>query len=115
MRAAAAKFVQHRQQVKAGVFVGGEQQTAAVERTQLVERVGRLVAKRQQPLRIVAQQLACLGERAVARSALKKDFAKVALEFADDLAYRRLGPVQSRRRAGEAALLGYGQKCFKLK
>ena len=53
----AAKLVDGRQQVHAGVFVGGQLQAAALQALQFVERAGGFAAQRQQSQRVVAQQI----------------------------------------------------------
>jgi len=106
--AALAELVEHGEQIEAGVFVGGEQQTATVERTQLFEGTGGFVAETEQPLRIIAEEFAGRGEGAVAGGALEEEFAKVALELANDLADGRLGAMETSGGARETALFGDG-------
>jgi hypothetical protein len=113
--AAAAEFVEDGQQVEAGVFVGGEQETTAVEGLQLFERADGFVADADELFGVVAEKFAGLGEGSVAGGALEEDLAEVGFEFADNLADGRLGAVQAGGGAGEAALLGDGEEGLELK
>ena len=110
----AAKGVDGRQQVHAGVLVGRQLQVAALQALQLVEGARGLAAQGQQAQRVLAQEPAGGGERAIARGAVEEGFAHRRLQLADDLADGRLGAVQAHRGAGETALLGHGEKGFEL-
>ena len=68
----------------------------------------------QQPRRIVLEQHACLGERAVAGSAIEQPVSDGILEPADSLADGRLGAVQLPRRDREAPLRGDGHERAKV-
>ena len=98
----AAEGVDGRQQVHAGVLVGRQLQVAALQALQLVEGAGGLAAQGQQAQRVVAQQRAGGGERAVARGAVEEGFAHRVLELADDLADGGLGAVQAHARRGRS-------------
>ena len=102
------------QQVHAGVLVGGQLQVAALQALEFAEGAGRLAAQSEQAQRIVAQQHAGCGQRTVAGGAVKERFADGFFQLADDLADRRLRAMQAHSRAGEAALLGNGEKGFEL-
>ena len=110
----AAECVDGRQQVHAGVFVGGQLQVAALQALQFVEGARGFAAQGQQAQRVIAQQGAGSGERAIAGGAVKERLANGALELADDLADGGLGAMQAQGGAGEAALLGDGEKGFEL-
>ena len=58
--------IQHRQQVQAGVFVGGKIQVAAVQAAQFAQCVGRLDAQIQQLLCVLAEHLTGVCKEAVA-------------------------------------------------
>ena len=82
---------------------------------QLAQRARRLTAQVQQLHRVLAQHLAGIGQRAVARRPLQQHLAQLRLQLGDRLAHRRLGSVQPRRRPREAALLRHRQKRLQLK
>ena len=110
----AAKCVDGRQQIHAGVLVGGQLQMAALQALQFVEGARGFAAQGQQAQRIIAQQLTGRGERAVARGAVEEGLADVSLQLADHLADGGLGAMQAQRSAGKAALLSHGEKGFEL-
>ena len=110
----AAKFVEQREQVEAGVLVGGEVQAAAMQFAQFGESAGGVVAQIQQLERVVAQYFARVGQGAVARGAVQQPLAKFRLELGDRLADSRLRAMQAGGRAREAAFLGDGEKGFQL-
>ena len=68
---------------------------------------GGLVGEPQQPRRVVEQQLAGVGQRAVARGPVDEPLAGIVLEPADGLAHGRLGPAQLPGGPREAALGGH--------
>lgn len=98
-RVGAAKTVKHRQQVEAGVLVGGQQQSAAVQRAQFAERLRRFNAQVQQLHGVFAQDHTGIGERAVAGSTLKESFAQFCLKLGDGLADGGLGAMEALGRA----------------
>ncbi len=114
VRELAAKGVDGRQQVHAGVLVGGQLQVAALQALQLVEGARSLAAQSQQAQRVVAQQHTCGGKRAVARRAVKKCFAHGFFKLADDLAHGGLGAMQADGGAGKATLFRHSKKGFEL-
>jgi hypothetical protein len=67
-----------------------------------------------QLFRIRPQQLSRLRQRSVARGPLKQDLAEILLQLANHLAHRRLGAVQPRGGAREAALFGHREEGFQL-
>ena len=106
--------VDGRQQIHAGVLVGGQLQPPALQALELVKGAGGFTAQGQQAQGIIAQQHPGSGQRTVPRRPVKERLARRRLQLADHLAHRRLRPVQADRRAREAVLLGYCQKGFQL-
>ncbi len=113
-RVLAAEGVQQRQQVEAGVLVGGQVELAGVQRAQVDQGGARVRPQVEHLLRVVAENLAGVGEDAVAGGALEQRLTEFSLQLGDDLADRRLGAVQARGGAGEAALFGDGEEGFEL-
>ncbi len=114
-RVLAAKLVEQRQQIKAGVLVGGELELSAVEFAQLRERARCLRSQVQELPRVFAENASGVCERAIAGRPFEEDLAEFRFELRDGLAHGRLGAVQAGGGAGEAALLGHGEKGFELK
>ena len=94
--------------------LAAELKVAALQALQFVERACGFAAQGQQAHRVLAQQSAGGGERAIARGAVEKRLAHGALQLANNLADGGLGAMQAHGRAREAALLGDGEKGFEL-
>ncbi len=114
VRVLAAVLVEKRQQVKAGVLVCGEVEAASVQGAQFGQSAGSFVAQVEKLERVIAQDVAGVGQRPVAGGALEEHFAEFGFELGDGLRDSRLGSVQPGGRAGEAALFGDGQEGFEL-
>ena len=111
----AAELGQQRQQVEHGEFVGRDDQLAFLQFAQFSQRFGGLAAQVDQLFGVFEENLAGVGEDALARRSVEKSFAEFVLELADGLAYRRLGAEEFFGGAGEAVLAGDRQKYFKLR
>ena len=111
---AAAKGIEDGQQVEAGVFVGGEQESAAVKGAELFDGRGSFAAHGEQACGVVAEEFAGSGEGTVAGCALEEDFADGVFELADYHADGGLGTVEADGGAGEAALFGNGEEGFEV-
>ena len=72
--------------------------------------ISRLVGEPEQPLRVVLQQAAGLGQRAVAGRAVEQPLAELVLEPADRLADGRLGAVQPPAAAEKLRSVRDGEK-----
>jgi hypothetical protein len=114
VREVAAKFVEHRKQPEAGVFVSGEGKAAAFEGAQFFEGGGGFAAQAQETFGVAAEQRAGCGERSVARSALEEGFANFLFQLADSVADGRLGAAHAGGGAGEAFFFSDGEKGFEL-
>ena len=101
MRAEAAD---ERQERVHGAFVGSDEHAAAPQVAQLAHGGLGFFAEAHQPLRVVAQHAARLGQRALLRRAVEEPLAELVLEPADGLADRGLGAVELGRRPRKAAL-----------
>ncbi len=87
-------------------FVGADEHAAAAQVAQVAHRGFGLLGQPQQPLGVVAQQAAGVGQRGVLGGAVEQPFADRVLEPAHRLADGRLRAVQLHRGAGEAVLGG---------
>ena len=102
--------LEQRQQRVDRRLVGADDQSAAAQLLQLPHRGLRLAREADEPLRVVLQQLARLGQRAVARRPIEEPLAELVLEPANGLADGRLRAVKLARRGREAALGGDDQE-----
>jgi hypothetical protein len=66
----------------------------------------------EQLLGVLLQDVAGIGENAVAGGAVEEGFADFQFQFADGLTYCRLGAEELFGGAGEAALASYGEEDF---
>ena len=85
-----------RQQRVDGGFVGADDDPPAPDLLELANRRFGVGGEPHQPLRVVLQQPAGLGERAVSGRSIEQALAQLLLQPADALADRRLGPVELR-------------------
>ena len=72
--------------------------------------ISRLAGQPQQPLRVVLEQAAGLGQRAVAGRPVEQPLPQLILDAPDRLADGRLGPVEPAGRGGETPVGGNGEK-----
>ena len=84
-------------------FVGADEHAAAPQVAEVLDGRLRLFRQPEQPLGVVAQQAAGVGQRGVLGGAVEQPLADALLEPPDRLADRRLGPVQLHGRPREAA------------
>ena len=75
-------------------FVGADEHAPALQIAQVADRRVGLLRQAHQPLRVVEEHAAGLGELAVLRGAVEQALAEVVFEPPDGLADGRLGPVQ---------------------
>ncbi len=109
-----AELVEQREEVEAGVLVGGEVEAALVEFAEFGEGGDGVPAQVQELVGVLAEEQAGVGEGSVACAAVEQDLAQLAFELGDGLADGRLRAMEARGCAGEAALLGHCQKCLHL-
>ena len=109
-----AELVQHRQEIQAGVLVGGDAQLALLQLPQLDERSPGLSAQVEQLLGVFLEHAAGIGEGAVARRTIEQQLAQFGLQLAHELADGRLSSAQALRGPGKALFLNDGQKGFQL-
>src|ERR1043165_1806506 len=114
-RAEAAEIFQHAQQIQGGKLIGCDGQRAPLKLAQFFQRGPRFTAQIQHLLRIFFQDLAGIGEHAVARGAVKQRLAHFFYKLAHHLAHRGLGAVHLRRRSRKTSRLRHGEKSFELK
>ena len=93
-----------RQQRVHGRLVGADQHAPPPQVPQLAHRLLGLLRQPHQPLRILAEHAARLGQRALLGRAVEQPLAQLVLEAPDGLADRRLGAVQLGRGSREASL-----------
>ena len=94
LRMLARETIDDRQQAVDRRLVRPDDDPAAADLLELPDgRLG-LAASRSSRVRVVLEQPAGLGQRAVARGAVEQPLAQLVLQPADGLADRRLGPVQ---------------------
>ena len=91
-------------------FVGADQHAAAPQVAQIAHRRLGFLGEPDEPLPVVLEHPARLGQRAGLRRSIEQLLAQIGFEPPHRLADRRLGPVDLGRRAREAALLGDGEK-----
>ncbi len=91
-------------------FVGADQDAAAPQVAQVLDRAFGFLGQAEQTLGVVAQQPAGVGQGGVLGGAVEQPLADVLLETADGLADRRLRPVQFHGCPREAAFGGDLQK-----
>ena len=99
-----------RQQAVHGRLVGAHDHAAAAHLLELLDGGLGLAGQPQQPLRVILEQTAGLGERAVPGRPVEQPLAQLILDPADRLADGRLGPVEAARRGGETPVRGDGEK-----
>ena len=88
-------------------LVGPEQHAAAPQVAQVTHRRFGFFRQPQQPLGVVAEQPARLGERRILGGAVEQTLADALFEPFHRLAHGRLGTVELSGRAREAPLGGY--------
>ena len=99
-----------RQQRVHGRLVGADQHAAAAQVAQLAHRRFGLLGEPHEPLPVVLQHAARVGQRAALRRAVEQLLAEVGFETPDGLADGRLRAMHLGGGARKAALLGDGQK-----
>ncbi len=109
-----AEIGEQRQQIEAGVLVGGNVEAAGVQSAELADGGCGLGAEIEHFEGVFAEDFTRGGEGCIARTAFKEDLAKFCFEFGDGLTYRRLCAMQAGGGAGEAAFLGHREKGFHL-
>ena len=105
-----AKAIDERQQRVHRAFVCSHEHTPAAQVPQFAHGLLRFVRETHQPLRIIAQHAAGLGQRSLLGRSIEQALAELVLETADGLADSWLGTMQLGRGARKASLGGYGQK-----
>ena len=99
-----------RQQCVNGRFVRADEDAPALQIAQLAHRGLGLFAQPHQPMRIVQEKPAGLGQRPVFGRAVEQPLAKVVLQPPDRLTDGRLGPVQLGRSPRKAPLGRHREK-----
>jgi hypothetical protein len=84
-------------------FVGPDQHPAAAEVAQILDRAFRLLGQPQEPIGVVAEEPAGIGQRGVLRRSIEQPFADTILQPPHGLADRRLRPVELHGCTREAA------------
>ena len=107
-RMVALERLDQRQHRVHAAFVRADEHAALLDVAQVGDRAGRLVDQTQQPVGVLEQQLAGVGQRAVARRPIDQPLAGAVLEPPDRLADRRLRPAKLAGRPREAPLGGDG-------
>ena len=97
-----------------GALVGADEHASAPQVLELADGARRLVLEPRQPLRVVEQDLARLGELAALGGTVEQPLVQLFLEPLDRLAHRRLRAVQPRGGAREAALGRDGDEYLQL-
>ena len=110
LRMRVAEAVDERQQRVHRAFVRADEHAAAAQVAQLADGLLGFFREAHQPLRVVAQHAAGLGQRALLRRSVEQPLAELVLEPPDGLADGRLGPMQLGRGPRKAALGRDGQK-----
>ena len=110
----AAKFREHRQQIKNGEFVGRDHQLSLLQFAQLGKRLGGLTAQIDELLGVFVENFSRVRKNPFARGAIEQCLPEFVFELADGLADGRLGAKQLIRGARKAALAGDGKKDFQL-
>ena len=105
-----AEAADERQQRVHGGFVGADEHAAAAQVAQLAHRRFGFLGQPHQPLPVVLQHLAGVGQRAGLRRSIEELLAQVDFEAANGLADGRLGAVDLGRGPRETPLLGDGEK-----
>ena len=114
MRMIRTETLDDREQHVHRAFVRADQHPAAPQVLQLANRALGFRLELREALRVVEQQLACLGQPPALRRTIEQPLVELVLEPPDGLADRRLRPVQPFRRAREAALVGDGEEDLQL-
>ena len=107
---AAAEPPDQRQQRVDGGFVRADEHAAAPQVAQLAHGRFGLLGQPHEPLPVVLEHLAGVGQRARLRRAVEQLLAEVDFEPADGLAHGGLRAVHLGRGPRETALLGDGQE-----
>jgi hypothetical protein len=87
-----------------GGFVGPDQHSALADLLELPDRGLGLAGQAEEPLRVLQEQRAGLGEDPGSRRAIEQPLAEFVLEPANGLADGRLCPMQLAGRGGETTL-----------
>ena len=93
-----------------GRFVGADEHAAAPQVAQLAHRRLGLLGEPHEPLPVVLQHAAGVGQRAALRRPVEQLLAEIVFEPPHGLADGRLGAVHLGRGARKAALLGDGEE-----
>ena len=109
------KALDMRQQRMNRRFVRADDDAAAAHLLQLLNRGLGLAGESEQALRIILEQSASFGQRAIARGAIEEALAELVLDSAHRLADRGLGTVEPAGRRREAAIRGHGKKRRKVR
>ena len=110
VREALAEPPDERQQRVHGGLVGADQHAPALQIAELAHRGLGFLGQPHEPLAVVVQHLAGVGQRAALRGSIEQLFAQIDFEAPDRLAHGRLRAVHLGGGAREAALLGHGEK-----
>ena len=110
VRETAAEPANQRQQRVDGRFVGADQHASPPQVAQLAHGRFGLLGQAHEPLPVVLEHLAGIGQGAGLRGAIEQLLAEVDFQAADGLADRGLGAVDLGRGPRETALLGHGQE-----
>ena len=101
---------QRRNQRMDGAFVDPQGELAAPQAIQISQPLLYFVAQVEEPLGVLLEELAGVGEADGARAAHKQRLAQGVLELADGQADGRLGAIKLFGGPGKAALAGHRQK-----
>ena len=92
----------------------GDDQLPAAQVPHVVERRQRLILEVHQPLGVLQQHLAGVGQHPTPARPIEERLADLIFETLDDLADGGLCPVERLGRFGEAAFAHDGHECFEL-
>ena len=97
-----------------GRLVGPDEHAPAAQVAQLAHGLLGFLRQPHQPLRVLAQHAAGLGERPLLGRSIEQALAQLVLQAPDGLAHRRLRAVQLGGRPRETALRRHGQEHLEL-
>ena len=110
LRMPLAKPRDEREQRVDGRFVGADEDAAPPQIAQFAHRRFGFFGKAHEPLPIVLEHAARIGQRSAFRGSVEQLLAEIGLQPPDRLAHGRLGAMDLRGGAREASLVGHGEK-----